>query len=149
MPDTPTARTTPEARRLLTVTTRRSRRPGRVVVDVAGEVDSWTIPALEICLQSQTGRPQVREVVVDLGQMTFLGAAGVGVLARAHRRARARGARFAVRTGGRRQVLRPLQLTGLADVVPVDPADVLRPRASGPRPSQVRRPGRRHRRIRQ
>ncbi|WP_157937115.1 STAS domain-containing protein [Geodermatophilus chilensis] len=112
-------------------------RPGRVVVEVVGEVvgevDTSTAPALEVCLTSQARQPGVRELVVYLGQVTFLGAAGVTVLAQAHRRCRMRGARLVIRTGGRRCVLRPLQLVGLADLVAVDPADAERPQPRGPR----------------
>ncbi|MGY1805782.1 anti-sigma factor antagonist [Blastococcus sp. SYSU D00669] len=99
------------------------RRPGRAAVEVVGEVDAYTAPLLEACLRSRAGAPGLRELVVHLDRVTFLGAAGVHVLARADRRCRVRGARLVLRTGGRRAVVRPLRLTGLADLVPVDPAD--------------------------
>ncbi|MGY1840917.1 MULTISPECIES: STAS domain-containing protein [unclassified Modestobacter] len=109
---------------LLSVTAVPDARPGRVVVEVVGEVDASTAPVLDACLASQAGRPGVAELVVDLGQVTFLGAAGVAALARAHRGCRARGARMVIRTGGRRCVLRLLELTGLAARVDVAPARV-------------------------
>ncbi len=49
-----------------------------------------------------------------LAPVTFSGAAGVTVLAQAHRRCRTRGARLVLRCAGRRRVLRSRQLTGLA-----------------------------------
>jgi anti-sigma B factor antagonist len=71
--------------------------------------------------------------------VTFLGAAGVTVLAQAHRCCRMRGARLVIRTGGRGGVLRPLELSGLTDLVAVDPADAGRPQPRGPRtPGRLR-----------
>lgn len=132
-----------EPRQLLSVSTL-AHHPGHVVVHVVGEVDSYTAPALDLCLQSQTRQPQLRELVVHLGQVTFLGAAGIKVLAQAHRRCRRRGARLVIRTGGRPSVLRPLQLAGLADLVAVDPprSRRARPRShrTGGRPKASRRP---------
>lgn len=129
---------------LLSVTTAPTSRPGRVVVEVTGEVDTCTAPALDVCLHSQATQRGVRELVVDLRRVTFLGAAGVTVVARAHRRCRMRGARLVIRTGGRRAVLRPLQLTGLAGLVAVDPAEPERPQPRGPRTSGRPRTSRRH-----
>ncbi|MCV2489800.1 STAS domain-containing protein [Geodermatophilus sp. YIM 151500] len=150
---TPNHRSVPAPGQLLSVTTLPDPRPGRVVVEVVGEVDSYTAPVLEICLQSQATRAGLHELVVFLGQVRFLGAAGVEVLARADERCRMRGARLVIRTGGRRCVLRPLELTGLTAVVAVDPADgertqLRRSRAGGPpRTSPRRPPARRPRRV--
>jgi anti-anti-sigma factor len=80
-----------------------------MVVQVTGEVDAYTAPLLQLCLDSQATQRGLRELVVDLEQVTFLGAAGNTVLAQAHRRCRMRGARLVIRTGGRRNILRPLQ----------------------------------------
>jgi anti-anti-sigma factor len=106
---------------LLSVSTATDPRPDRVVVEVVGEVDSGTAPVLAVCLQSQPGRPGIRELVVDLAGVTFLGTAGIDVLVQADRRCRGRGVRLVVRTGGRRAVLCPLQLTGYPGVV--DPGE--------------------------
>jgi len=97
---------------LLSVSTVTDPRPGRVIVEVVGEVDSYTAPALDVCLQSQARQPGVRELVVDLMRVTFHGAAGFDVLAQADRRGRRRGVRLVVRTGGRRDVLCRLWLAG-------------------------------------
>jgi anti-anti-sigma factor len=105
---------------LLSVHTATDPRPGRVVVEVVGEVDSETAPALDLCLRSQAGQPGVGELVVDLTGVTFLGAAGVEVLARADRRLRGRAGRLIVRTGGRRAVLCSLRLIGFAGLVDPD-----------------------------
>ena len=133
----PARRSASDPDQLLSVTTVPDPRPGRVVVEVVGEIDAYTAPLLDACLRSQATRPGVRELVVHLGQGQCLGAAGVTVLARADRRCRMRGARLLIRTGGRRDVLRPLQLTRLADLVAAAPADTeraqLQSQRSGPR----------------
>jgi anti-sigma B factor antagonist len=121
---TPLRPAAPDPGLLLSVTALPAGRPGRVVVEVTGEVDAYTAPVLDLCLQSQAARPAVREIVADLRRVTLLGAAGATALARAQRRCRTRGARLMIATGGRRDVLRVLRLTGLADVVTVDPVAV-------------------------
>ncbi len=130
---TPVPSADPDPGRLLSVTAVPGERPGRVVVEVTGEVDEYTAPLLQLCLDSQAAQPGLRELVVDLAQVTFLGAAGVTVLEQAHGRCRVRGVRLVLRCAGRRRVLRPLQLTGLADVVAIDPDEVEQPRTKGPR----------------
>ena len=119
---TPARPADPASDQLLSVTTLAGTRLGHPVLEVTGEVDACTAPVLELCLRSQAGRPGVRELVVDLRGVTFLGVAGVAVLARIDRLCRSRGARLVVRTGGLRTALRPLELTGLTVVVAVDPA---------------------------
>jgi anti-anti-sigma factor len=120
---TPAPSTGPDTGQLLSVCVVPSGRPGRVVVEVVGEVDAYTAPALDVCLHSQARQRGVRELVVDLSRVTFLDVAGVAVLAQAHRRCRMRGARLVLHTAGRRRMLRPLQLTGFADLVAVDPPE--------------------------
>jgi anti-sigma B factor antagonist len=109
------ARAAPGQARSLSVTTLPRVHPGRIVVEVVGQVDTSTAPVLALCLRSQSSRRGLRELVVALSQVSYLGAAGAMVLARAHRRCRLRGVRLLLRCHRRRSVLRPLQLTGLAD----------------------------------
>ncbi len=100
---------------------------GRVTVEVDGEVDGYTVPLLEACLDAQTSRPWLRTLVVDLERVRFLGAAGVAALVRAHARCTARGARLEVRCPEQGIVRRALQVTGVADLLrPLD-----RPRPGG------------------
>jgi anti-anti-sigma factor len=84
---------------LLSVAALPGHAPAQVVVEVAGEVNGATAPLLQLCLDGQVDQAAVREVVVDLGRVAFLGAAGVRVLQHARERCEARGARFAVRPG--------------------------------------------------
>lgn len=58
-------------------------------------------------------------LVVDLGEVTFLGSIGVRVLLELHGLAAERGRAMHVVTGGQHAVERPLQLIGLSDVMPV------------------------------
>ena len=150
---TPARRAACDPGRLLSVTAVPGERPGQVVVEVTGEVDGYTAPLLEVCLQSQADRRGVGELVADLSRVTFLGAAGVTAIAQAHRRCGMRGARLVIHTGGRRRVLRLLQLAGLTDLVAIDPT---RPEpqvrgartASRPRPRPRRAPRARSTRLR-
>jgi anti-anti-sigma factor len=111
----------PDVDRLLSVTAV-PEGPGRVRVEVVGEVDAYTVPLLELCLQSQTTRREVRELVVDLTRVTFLAAVGLSALVQANHRCARRGARLVVRTGARGPALRTLLIAGLAELLAVDPA---------------------------
>ena len=121
----------PDHTRLLSVTALPPGRPDHGVVEVAGEVDTYTAPLLDACLTTQTRRRGVATLTVDMRRVTFLGAAGVSALARAQRRCRMRGARLTVVPDGQGRVLRPIRLGGLDDVLPPGPA------AGGPAGSRV------------
>jgi anti-anti-sigma factor len=116
----------------------------RVIVDVVGEVDHYTAPLLGDCLRRHCDRRGLRELVIDLDGVTFLGGAGLTVLARTRRRCSTRGIRLVVWSSGHRAVLRSLQLGGLSDLLPADHAACRSP-AAGSRPVTVVRllPGRR------
>jgi anti-anti-sigma factor len=83
------------------------------VVDVSGELDLASSPALEQELESSavTDSPLV---IIDLRQLEFMDSTGLSVLVRAHQRAVDNGQRFAV-VKGPQQVQRLLTLTGVAD----------------------------------
>ena len=130
---TPVRPVAPDPGQLLSVTALLAAGPGRVVVEVTGEVDASTAPVLDLCLQSQAARPALREIVADLRRVTLFGAAGVTALARTQRRCRTRGARLRIATGGRRDVLRVLRLSDLAGVVTVDPHAVEQEETAGDR----------------
>jgi len=86
-----------------------------VRVTAVGEVDSSSAPLLRAELESALdGGP--RELVVDLDGVTFLDSAGLSVLAAAHRTASSRAVRLRVLASGR-AVIRPLQITGLWDLL--------------------------------
>jgi anti-anti-sigma factor len=80
-----------------------------VVVEVAGDVDLCTAPDLEAALQEHV-RACPGVLRVDLGEVRFLGAAGLQVLVRAHRQAAAAGVHFVVDPGDSCAAGRALEL---------------------------------------
>lgn len=82
---------------------------GQVTIRVAGELDIASVPVLSHVLYSATERPG--RVVLDLSRVTFCGAAGVGLLLDAHRRAAETGGCLVVERV-HSTVLRPLELCG-------------------------------------
>lgn len=94
-----------------------------VVLQVSGELDMLTAPILTEHVQEQlnrdaTGAP--RTVVFDLTRVSFLGSAGLAVLAQAHTAASNRGDAVQI-VATARAVLRPLEVTGLDKVLDVRP----------------------------
>lgn len=90
-------------------------------VSAAGEVDSTSAPVLRQQLDDLLD-DDVTELTVDLGQVTFLDSAGLCVLAAAHRRAVRSGATLRVLASSR-AVIRPLQITGLWDLLKAERTD--------------------------
>jgi len=98
------------------VTVRVRHEPEYVLVTVAGEVDFATAGRLRerLFTLAATGRP----LVADLDRVSFIDAAGLGVLAGAARQAAAHGAGLRV-VCARRQVRRLFSLTRLDQAVPL------------------------------
>ena len=92
-----------------------------VSVTAVGEIDSTTAPLLREQLDLILDRG-VPEFVVDLGRVTFLDSAGLCVLAAAHRRAVRQDARMRVLASSR-AVIRPLQITGLWELLHAEQVD--------------------------
>jgi anti-anti-sigma factor len=87
----------------------RWRSPDAVVVEVAGEVDLCSVARLAAVLDEHVrARPGVLRI--DLGQVRFLGAAGIRVLLRAHRHAEAAGVHLVIDPGRSRAAIRALEL---------------------------------------
>ena len=97
----------------ITVETRQA--PGYSLVTVAGEVDIATAPQLRNRLATLTGRRCA--LMIDLDRVTFIDAAGLGVLAAAAGRARRSGGCLAV-VCSQRQVRRLLTITSLDGKIP-------------------------------
>jgi anti-sigma B factor antagonist len=89
---------------------------GHVIITVAGEIDIATAPQLRDRLAplAAGGRP----VIADLTQVTFIDAAGLGVLAGAAGKAAASGGSLHVVTA-RHLVRRALAVTGLDRTIPL------------------------------
>jgi anti-sigma B factor antagonist len=90
--------------------------PDYVLVTVAGEVDFASAAGLRerLFTLASAGRP----LVADLDRVSFIDAAGLGVLAAAARQAAANGASLRV-VCARRQIRRLFRLTRLDQAVPV------------------------------
>ncbi len=87
-------------------------------LSAAGEVDSTSAPVLRARLDALLDAG-VAELTVDLTGVTFIDSAGLCVLAAAYRRATIDGRRFHVLASSR-AVIRPLQITGLWDLLDVE-----------------------------
>ncbi|GAB2958885.1 STAS domain-containing protein [Amycolatopsis acidiphila] len=94
------------------------RHDGILLARTAGEVDALGAPCLRNFLGAQVAADQ--QFVLDLDQVTFLGSAGMQVLLDADDDAARRRLRWAL-VGSTRAVTRPLQLTGLAARLPLQP----------------------------
>jgi anti-sigma B factor antagonist len=89
-----------------------------VRVTASGEIDSTSAPALRNRLDALLDAG-AQHLVVDLTGVTFLDSAGLCVLAAAYRRASADGRGVRVLASSR-AVIRPLQITGLLDLLQVE-----------------------------
>jgi anti-anti-sigma factor len=99
--------------------------PGYVLVTLAGEIDYAAVAGLRERLFALAASE--RQVVADLDQVSFIDAAGIGVLAGAARRAAVHGSTLHV-VCARRQTRRLFRLTGLDRVISLaeDMAEALR-----------------------
>jgi anti-sigma B factor antagonist len=84
----------------------------------SGEIDSTSAPVLKDRIESLLDAG-VEEITVDLAGVTFLDSAGLCVLAAAYRRSSAEHRRIRVLASSR-AVIRPLQITGLWDLLQVE-----------------------------
>ena len=85
------------------------------VLVASGEIDSTSAPVLRQHLDTLL-EDDLQELVIDLGQVSFLDSAGLCVLANAHRRAARQDVRMRVLASSR-AVVRPLQITGLWELL--------------------------------
>ena len=92
-----------------------SRADSSAAVRAAGEIDSTTAPLLSQHL-TELLDTEVRELTVDLRGVSFLDSAGLCVLATVHRRAVRQDVQMRVLASSR-AVVRPLQITGLWDLL--------------------------------
>ena len=91
-----------------------------VRIAVAGEIDVATSTQLKFVLLAAIQTPSTaRDVTVDLAEVTFMDASGVGVLVAGREAARRRGVGFTVQNP-QGIVLRVLDLLGLAEAMQLD-----------------------------
>ena len=111
----------PSADDLVVLDVRRSADSVRIVA--TGEIDSSSAPQFRQILEPLLVDADVSEIVVDLGGVTFLDSAGLCVLAAAHRRTKGRNVELRVLASSR-AVIRPLQITGLWDLLRVEQSNI-------------------------
>jgi len=119
--------------------------PGYAIVTPAGELDIATAPQLRECLLAFL--PARPALVVDLNQVSFCDATGLGVLAGAANRARASGTSLHL-VCSRTDIRRLFELTGLTRRLPlartldeVQAAALTLAQAAPARNSRAARPG--------
>ena len=94
----------------------------RCRVTLVGDLDLATAPGLSATVASALGSTAGRDLVLDLRDLAFLDAAGVGALANLRQICQRLGGRMTI-FGAREMVAELLHLTGLIDLVgPVLPA---------------------------
>lgn len=88
-----------------------------VTLEIEGEIDLHSAPQLrgELHRLSETG---VKNLIVDLGEVTFIDSTGIGVLVGALRRARESGGGVAF-CCARQRVRRVFEITGLLYALPL------------------------------
>lgn len=82
------------------------------VITVEGEVDLSTVGEVREAVDSELTGPPPPGLILDLAGVTFLCSTGLQLLLESDRRTQDSGSALCV-VGARREVLRPLQLTGL------------------------------------
>ncbi|MGW5470068.1 STAS domain-containing protein [Streptomyces chartreusis] len=92
---------------------------GTTVVELRGEIDLLTAPALAARLDALTATERP-DLVLDLRAVSFIDCTGIGILCRARKRVQARQGRLRLVSRNTR-FLRILHITGLADAFEIDP----------------------------
>lgn len=88
-----------------------------IVITLTGDVDSATAPRLRQVVLDALAIPDTGPVVIDMTEVSFLSSAGLGALIEAHHEAHQQGDPLRVVVDHARPVLRPLQLSGLDQVL--------------------------------
>lgn len=108
------SRNPPPIEQLITISTEWT--CGAAVITVLGEVDLLTVPRLRAELDTVMSR-HARPVVLDMAHVRLLSPDALIELARVAALGRERGEPLRVVVDERRPVLRPIQLTGLGQVL--------------------------------
>lgn len=91
---------------------------GRAVLNVSGELDVTTAPALADCVERMLGEGR-SHITIDLENLRFLDSQGLNVLVVAYKHAHERDGEVVVR-GAQGSVLKVLDICGLTKVLAVD-----------------------------
>ncbi|WP_084477599.1 anti-sigma factor antagonist [Nocardia jejuensis] len=91
--------------------------PDVVVVAIAGEVDSDTAPAMGEVIIAALDRAAAGPCIVDLTEVQFLGPRGLATLVDVTQQAELRREPLKIVVDANRPVIRPIELTGLDEVL--------------------------------
>jgi anti-anti-sigma factor len=106
----------------------------RAVLAVRGEVDRVNAPELGAILDAVIERH--RSVVLDLAELDFMNGWGLGVIAARASRLRRSGGTLTIRSPSA-MVLRMIDITGLAELVPLENPDPSRRHLDAEQPSEI------------
>lgn len=95
-------------------------REGALVVWIGGELDLLTVPDLRVCVADAIAQT-TGSVVIDLTDVGFLSSAGLQLLISVHSDLAAEHRTLGLVTGDNRPVVRPLQVTGLDQLLVLHP----------------------------
>lgn len=87
-----------------------------LVLRLVGELDLASVSTLRSVLENVAG--DVRTVVLDLGELTFLDSTGIGLVIRSQRELQDRGGHLVIRSP-RSHVRRVLEVTQVAKVIEI------------------------------
>jgi anti-anti-sigma factor len=87
-------------------------RAGRVRAALSGDLDYLSVPRLNAALKTTLDMPNLRELILDLSEITYLSGAGLGAMVALRHTLREKEAEFYL-SGCQGQVLRILQVTRL------------------------------------
>ncbi|WP_177328954.1 anti-sigma factor antagonist [Amycolatopsis australiensis] len=90
---------------------------GTVVVKAVGEVDPESVHVLRIAVGTGLTEAAGGPCILDLTQVTFLDSVGLTALVDATKRAEQRGGPLRIVVDANRPVIRPIEITGLDDVL--------------------------------
>ncbi|ACU37621.1 anti-sigma factor antagonist [Actinosynnema pretiosum subsp. pretiosum] len=92
---------------------------GVLITRITGEVDAASTDPIRAEVLDQLDQA-TGALVLDLREVVFFGSSGISLLAESYARAQRRGLALAV-VADQRAVLRPLQVTGMADSLLIKP----------------------------
>lgn len=88
-----------------------------LIITVMGEIDLQTAPALQIAIRDALDDPETGVCVLDLTDVSFLGSHGLSALLKATEQAQRRREPLRIVVDANRPVIRPIEITGLDDVL--------------------------------
>lgn len=89
------------------------------VVAVSGELDAHTAPELTAAAAAGLDAPQVKHLVLDLSEVSFIDSTGIAALVRLRKRSQELAKALRLRNPGPR-VVRVLQITALDSIFDMD-----------------------------